>query len=103
MAREADRELKLTLGELDERFTDPNAAAEVPRVDPLGERRRLPEVRRVGARALPPQGPEAPPLEVPGLPQAVHGHGRHDLRVESISHFTSGCSPSTCTAPRRRG
>ena len=28
MAREADRELKLTLGELDERFTDPNAAAE---------------------------------------------------------------------------
>src|SRR5829696_10494310 len=28
MAREADRELKLTLGDLDERFTDPNAAAE---------------------------------------------------------------------------
>src|SRR5215211_5069508 len=28
MAREADRELKLTLGALDERFTDPNATAE---------------------------------------------------------------------------
>ena len=62
----------------------PAGGCRVPGVHPLAGRPCVPSLWRGRAQAVQAPAQDAATLEVRRLPQAVHGHGRHDLR--GIAH-----------------
>ena len=77
---EAMENESLSLGVYDEKFQDPFAAADYLESIRWPDGPVCPHCGVVDQKALPAEERDEEALEVLCLPEAVHGHGRHDLR-----------------------